>query len=55
MRIKLTDERKNRVLTSIKKYFAEVFDEELRDFRAEQPLDFFLRELGPPVYNQVLS
>jgi uncharacterized protein (DUF2164 family) len=28
------------------------FDEDLSAFRAESLLDCFLRELGPPVYNQ---
>ena len=28
------------------------FDEPISDFRADGLLDFFLRELGPPVYNQ---
>jgi uncharacterized protein (DUF2164 family) len=27
-------------------------DEPLSDFRAEALLDFFIAELGPPVYNQ---
>ena len=54
MRIRLTEERRVRVLTSIKKYFAENLDDEVSDFRAEQLLDFFVRELGPPVYNQAI-
>lgn len=54
MRIRLTDERRARVLTSMKKYFAESFDEEISDFRAEQLLEFFVRELGPAVYNQAI-
>ena len=28
------------------------FDEPLSDFRANGLLDFFIRELGPPIYNQ---
>ena len=52
MRIRLSDERKGRLLTSLKEYFSENFDEPLSDFRALALLDFFLRELGPPVYNQ---
>ena len=36
----------------MKRHFAEEFDEPLSDFRAEALLDFFVAELGPPVYNQ---
>ena len=51
-RIRLSPERRAALLVSVKKYFAGEFDEPLSDFRAEALLDFFLRELGPPVYNQ---
>jgi uncharacterized protein (DUF2164 family) len=52
MRIRLTDDRRARLLTSFKHYFSEEFDETLSDFRAQALLDFVIRELGPPVYNQ---
>ncbi len=55
MRIQLTDERRDRALRSIKEYFTERLDEEISDFRAEELLDFFVRELGPPVYNQAIQ
>jgi uncharacterized protein (DUF2164 family) len=54
MRIKLSEERRTRMICSIKQYFAEHFDEALSDFRAESLLDFFVKELGPPVYNQAI-
>jgi uncharacterized protein (DUF2164 family) len=54
MRIKLTDERRALVLLSIKRFFAEKFDEQISDFRAESLLDFFVKALGPPVYNQAI-
>jgi uncharacterized protein (DUF2164 family) len=54
MRIRLSDERKVRVLDSIKQHFSNHFDEPLSDFRAQALLDFFVRELGPPVYNQAI-
>jgi uncharacterized protein (DUF2164 family) len=53
MRIRLSDERRTRMLDAIKRHYAE-FDEELSDFRAGGLLDFFVRELGPPVYNQAI-
>ena len=44
--------RRTSLLLAIKEYFSAEFDEPLSDFRAEGLLDFFVRELGPPVYNQ---
>jgi uncharacterized protein (DUF2164 family) len=52
MRITLTDDRRARILRSIQQHFEDEFDEPISDFRAEALLDFFVRELGPPVYNQ---
>jgi uncharacterized protein (DUF2164 family) len=52
MRIRLSPERRAGLLRAIKDYFLAEFDESLSDFRAEGLLDLFIRELGPPVYNQ---
>jgi uncharacterized protein (DUF2164 family) len=52
MRISLSPERRSVLVDAIQRYFSEAFDETLSDFRAEQLLDFFVAELGPPVYNQ---
>ena len=52
MRIRLSPERRARLLSALKEYFSAEFDEPLSDFRAEGLLDFLIRELGPPVYNQ---
>jgi uncharacterized protein (DUF2164 family) len=52
MRIRLSPDRRAALLRAIKRHFAAEFDEPLSDFRAEGLLDFFVRELGPPVYNQ---
>ena len=52
MRIRLSPERRAALLRVTKAYFAAEFDETLSDFRAQALLDFFVRELGPPVYNQ---
>jgi uncharacterized protein (DUF2164 family) len=54
MRIRLSDDRRLRLLDSIKRHFADHFDEPLSDFRAQGLIDFFVRELGPPVYNQAI-
>jgi uncharacterized protein (DUF2164 family) len=52
MRIRLSDDRRAGLLRELKAHFADHFDEPLSDFRAEALLDFFIRALGPPVYNQ---
>lgn len=52
MRIRLSDDRRARLLRAIRVHFKDEFDEPLSDFRANGLLDFFIRELGPPVYNQ---
>ena len=54
MRIRLTDDRRALVMLSIRRFFAEQFDEQISDFRAESLLDFFVKILGPPVYNQAI-
>ena len=52
MRIQLSADRRARLMRSIKQHFIDEFDDEISDFRAQALLDFFVRELGPPVYNQ---
>ena len=52
MRIRLPPERRALLIRSLKEHFTAEFDEPISDFRAEGLLDFFVRELGPPVYNQ---
>jgi uncharacterized protein (DUF2164 family) len=52
MRIKLSAERRAALLRAVKEHFAAELDEPLSDFRANGLLEFFVRELGPPVYNQ---
>jgi uncharacterized protein (DUF2164 family) len=52
LRVRLSDERKAALIGLTRKHFEEHFDEELSDFRAEGLVDFFVKELGPPVYNQ---
>jgi uncharacterized protein (DUF2164 family) len=52
MRIRLSDERRAKMLIAMKQYFEDHFDEPLSAFRADGLLDFFVAELGPAVYNQ---
>ena len=52
MRIRLSDDRRAALVRALKNHFDDEFDEPLSDFRAQGLIDFFVRELGPPVYNQ---
>jgi uncharacterized protein (DUF2164 family) len=54
LRIRLSDDRRARLIRTIRQHFLDEFelDEPISDFRAEGLLDFFIRELGPPIYNQ---
>jgi uncharacterized protein (DUF2164 family) len=52
MRIRLDPDRRSMLLDAIANFYRDEFDEPLSDFRAATLLDFFVRELGPPIYNQ---
>jgi uncharacterized protein (DUF2164 family) len=52
LKVRLSPDRRAALLEALTSYFAAEFDEPLSAFRAEALLDFFVRELGPPVYNQ---
>ena len=52
MRIRLADDRRASLLRALKQHFEDEFDDPISDFRAQGLIDFFVRELGPPVYNQ---
>lgn len=51
-RIRLSPDRRAALLDALQRHFEDEFDEPLSSFRAEGLIDFFLRRLGPPVYNQ---
>ncbi len=42
------------MVTAIQRYFQENLDEELGELGAQLLLEFFIRELGAPVYNQAI-
>ena len=52
LRIRLSAERRAVLLKAVREHFADAFDEPISEFRAEGLIDLFVRELGPPVYNQ---
>jgi len=55
MRIRLSPERRVETLNSLQSFWREEFDEEMSEFRAERVLDFILRSVGPPLYNQAVA
>jgi len=54
MRIRLSEERRADLLARVQAYLREQFDEEVGELKAGLLLDFFVKELGPPVYNQAI-
>jgi uncharacterized protein (DUF2164 family) len=52
MKVRLSPDRRAVLLESLVAYYATEFDETLSPFRAESLVDFFVKELGPLVYNQ---
>lgn len=54
-RIRLEDEGRERVLRAMGKFFEIELDIELSEFQADRVLDFFVLELGAPVYNQAIG
>lgn len=51
-RIHLEPERRAALVKAVQAHFRTEFDETLSDFRANALLDFFVRAVGPAVYNQ---
>lgn len=54
MRIKLSEERRGSLVSTVRRFFAEEFDDELSEFQAQRLVDCFVQHLGPPVYNQAI-
>jgi len=55
MRIHLSEERKSVILRKLTEMYSIEFGEDLSCFRAEAILRFFLKNLGPSVYNQAIQ
>lgn len=55
MRIKLSEEARERLAAAARNFFMEDFDRELSAFQAQRLIDFFVRHLGAPVYNQAVQ
>jgi uncharacterized protein (DUF2164 family) len=55
MQIKLSEEARERIIHATRQFFCDDLDSSLSDFQAERVIEFFLRELGAPVYNQAIG
>lgn len=53
--IVLSDEAKKQAVASVRRYFQEEMDQDIGDLKAGLLLDYFLRELGPTVYNRAIG
>ncbi len=55
MAITLSPEATKQLLASIKRYVAENLEQDIGDLKAGMLLDYFLKEIGPTVYNQAIA
>lgn len=55
MTIKLSRDAAKQLRGSIKRYVAENLEQDIGDLKADGLLDFFLKEIGPSVYNQAIA
>jgi uncharacterized protein (DUF2164 family) len=54
MAITLPPETRKQLLASIKRYVSENLEQEVGDLQAGLLLDYFLKEIGPSVYNRAI-
>lgn len=55
MSIEISKEANKAAIASIQRYFAENLDYEIGSLEASALLAFFLKEIGPSVYNQAVA
>jgi len=55
LRIKLSEERRELLISATRRLFAQEFDREISEFQASRLIDFFVKSLGAPVYNQAVQ
>ncbi len=55
MAIKISQDNQKQVIASIKRYFEEYMEDEIGDLKANLLLDYFLKEIGPIVYNRAIA
>lgn len=55
MTIEISPEASKAAIVSIQRYFSENMDEKIGNLAAGALLGFFLKEIGPAVYNQAVA
>lgn len=55
MRIRLSEERRAELAEMLKHFAADEFDVDLSEFQSTRLLDFMVRRLGAPIYNQAIQ
>ncbi len=55
MRIELSEERREQLATEVQQLFLDEFERDLSEFQAERLIDFFMSQMGPPVYKQAVQ
>ena len=55
MAITLSPDAKKQLRSSIQRYVAEELDQDIGDLKADGLLEYFLKEIGPTVYNQAIA
>jgi uncharacterized protein (DUF2164 family) len=55
MSIKLNKDAERYLLGSIKRFASEHLDADIGDLKASLILEFFVREIGPSIYNQAIA
>jgi uncharacterized protein (DUF2164 family) len=55
MAIELEPDTRKQAVASIRRYFAENWDADVGDLKAGLLLDYFLKEIGPSVYNRAIG
>jgi uncharacterized protein (DUF2164 family) len=55
LRIALSDERRSELVSAVRRFLAQEYEIELSEFQARGLLQFFIRQLGAPVYNQAIQ
>jgi uncharacterized protein (DUF2164 family) len=55
MPIELSTDDQAQALASIQRFLADEFDVKAGDLKARMLLDFFLKEIGPSIYNSALA
>jgi len=55
LRIRLTDERREKVVERTRRFLVDEFEVAMSDFQLHQLVDFLVVEMGAPVYNQAIQ